>query len=36
MQLPKQGLSRDDVLARMRERKQQDADWRGARTFSLI
>jgi glutamate/tyrosine decarboxylase-like PLP-dependent enzyme len=36
MQLPKQGLSRDEVLAHMRERKQKDADWRGARTFSLI
>ena len=36
MQLPKEGLSRDEVLARMRERKAGDADWRGARTFSLI
>jgi glutamate/tyrosine decarboxylase-like PLP-dependent enzyme len=36
MQLPKQGLSRDEVLTHMRERKRKDADWRGARTFSLI
>ena len=36
MELPKQGLSREDVMARMRERKQKDADWRRARTFSLI
>jgi glutamate/tyrosine decarboxylase-like PLP-dependent enzyme len=36
VELPKEGLARDAVLARMRERKQADADWRGARTFSLV
>jgi sphinganine-1-phosphate aldolase len=36
MQLPKRGLPRDEVLARMRERKAADADWRGGRTWSLI
>ena len=36
MKLPAQGSSRDDVIARMREMKTQDADWRGARTWSLI
>ena len=36
MALPKQGLAREDVLGRMRERKQRDADWRGARTWSLV
>ena len=34
--LPKTGLPREAVLARMRERKARDADWKGARTFSLI
>jgi glutamate/tyrosine decarboxylase-like PLP-dependent enzyme len=36
MQLPKHGIPRDEVIARMRERKQGDADWRGGRTWSLI
>jgi sphinganine-1-phosphate aldolase len=36
MALPKTGLSREDVLARMRERKKQDADWHAGRTFSLV
>jgi sphinganine-1-phosphate aldolase len=36
MQLPKRGMPRDEVLARMRERKAADADWRGGRTWSLI
>jgi len=36
MQLPERGSSRDDVLARMRERKTTDADWEGGRTWSLI
>ncbi len=36
MELPKTGLSQDDVLARMRERKRGDADWQGGRTWSLI
>jgi glutamate/tyrosine decarboxylase-like PLP-dependent enzyme len=34
--LPKTGLPREAVLARMRERKARDADWRGARTWSLV
>jgi glutamate/tyrosine decarboxylase-like PLP-dependent enzyme len=34
--LPERGSSRDDVLARMRERKTADADWEGGRTWSLI
>jgi glutamate/tyrosine decarboxylase-like PLP-dependent enzyme len=36
MQLPKTGLSRNEVLARMKERKARDADWKGARTWSLV
>ena len=36
MKLPEQGASRADVIARMRERKTADADWRGGRTWSLI
>jgi glutamate/tyrosine decarboxylase-like PLP-dependent enzyme len=36
MQLPKEGLPREQVRAAMRERKAQDADWRNARTFSLV
>jgi len=36
MQLPERGSPREDVLARMRERKDADADWRGGRTWSLI
>jgi glutamate/tyrosine decarboxylase-like PLP-dependent enzyme len=36
MQLPERGLPRDEILARMRERKAADADWEGGRTWSLI
>jgi glutamate/tyrosine decarboxylase-like PLP-dependent enzyme len=36
MQLPETGMARADVVARMRERKREDADWEGGRTFSLI
>jgi glutamate/tyrosine decarboxylase-like PLP-dependent enzyme len=36
MELPERGSSRNDVLARMRERKAADADWEGGRTWSLV
>ena len=36
MQLPDRGTPKETLLARMRERKAQDADWRGGRTWSLI
>jgi sphinganine-1-phosphate aldolase len=36
VELPKTGLPREQVIARMRERKERDADWRGARTWSLV
>jgi glutamate/tyrosine decarboxylase-like PLP-dependent enzyme len=36
MKLPATGVPRDDVMARMRERKQGDADWRSGKTWSLI
>jgi sphinganine-1-phosphate aldolase len=36
MQLPKTGIPREELFARMRERKKEDADWRGGRTWSLI
>ncbi len=36
MQLPETGIPRKTLLAEMTERKQQDADWKGARTFSLV
>ncbi|MBW2245379.1 MAG: aspartate aminotransferase family protein [Deltaproteobacteria bacterium] len=36
MTLPKQGLDRETLFSQMRERKTQDADWHGARTFSLV
>jgi glutamate/tyrosine decarboxylase-like PLP-dependent enzyme len=36
MQLPKQGTPRDALFEDMRKRKEQDADWHGGRTFSLI
>jgi sphinganine-1-phosphate aldolase len=36
MELPKQGIPREELLAEMKRRKAGDADWRGARTFSLI
>lgn len=34
-QLPDHGTPREALFAAMRERKRKDADWRGARTFSL-
>src|SRR5262245_10634005 len=36
MTLPEKGIPREELLARMRERKRADADWRGGRTFSLV
>ena len=36
MQLPKQGIGRDALFEDIRKRKEQDADWHGGRTFSLI
>jgi glutamate/tyrosine decarboxylase-like PLP-dependent enzyme len=36
MELPRTGTPREAVLARMREMKQRDADWRGGRTWSLV
>ena len=36
MPLPAKGIPKDELLARMRERKRADADWRGGRTFSLV
>jgi glutamate/tyrosine decarboxylase-like PLP-dependent enzyme len=36
MPFPEKGIPRDELLARMRERKRSDADWRGGRTFSLV
>jgi sphinganine-1-phosphate aldolase len=36
MQLPTRGTPLDALLARMRERKAADADWRAGRTWSLI
>ncbi len=34
--LPEHGTPHAELLAGMQERKKADADWRGARTFSLI
>jgi sphinganine-1-phosphate aldolase len=34
--LPERGLSRDAVLAELHRRKAKDANWRDARTFSLV
>jgi glutamate/tyrosine decarboxylase-like PLP-dependent enzyme len=34
--LPERGIPRAALLAAMKERKARDADWRGARTFSLV
>lgn len=34
--LPENGTPHSELLARMRERKTADADWRGGRTWSLI
>jgi glutamate/tyrosine decarboxylase-like PLP-dependent enzyme len=36
MELPKTGLAREAVLSRMKDKKAADADWKGARTWSLI
>ena len=36
MELPKKGTPRDQVIARMLEKKAADADWRGGRTWSLV
>jgi len=36
MALPERGVPREALLAEMKSRKAQDADWRGARTFSLV
>ena len=36
MELPKQGMPRKEVAARILEKKAADADWRGGRTWSLI
>src|SRR3990172_3981275 len=36
MQLPACGTPLEALLARMRERKAADADWRAGRTFSLV
>jgi glutamate/tyrosine decarboxylase-like PLP-dependent enzyme len=36
MQLPKNGIPREQVFEQMRELKKQDADWEGGRTWSLI
>jgi glutamate/tyrosine decarboxylase-like PLP-dependent enzyme len=36
MQLPSSGMPLDALVARMRERKAHDADWRGGRTWSLV
>ncbi|NQY90648.1 MAG: aspartate aminotransferase family protein [Deltaproteobacteria bacterium] len=34
--LPPNGMSKQEVMDRMRALKQDDADWRGARTWSLV
>lgn len=36
MKLPKEGTPRDEIMARMRERKTADADWEAGRTWSLV
>ena len=36
MELPKQGIPKDELLAEMKARKAQDADWRAGKTWSLI
>ncbi|MFP6665102.1 MAG: aspartate aminotransferase family protein [Deltaproteobacteria bacterium] len=36
MQLPKKGQPAEEVLDRMREAKEKDADWRAGKTWSLI
>lgn len=34
--LPEKGIKKDDVLSLMREMRSTDADWRNARTWSLV
>ena len=34
--LPKKGMSREAVLDRLQTHRQEDVDWRGGRTFSLV
>jgi len=36
MRLPDKGTPQDAIIESMRERKKADADWRGARTWSLV
>jgi len=36
MDIPRQGIPKDRLLAEMRERKERDADWRGGKTWSLV
>lgn len=36
MDFPKTGSPREELFARIREMKSEDADWRGGRTWSLI
>ncbi len=36
MKLPSKGSSIEEVLGTMKERKAEDANWRGGKTFSLI
>ncbi len=36
MSLPERGIGREALLALMKERKAKDANWRAARTFSLV
>lgn len=36
MKLPSKGSSIDAVVGKMKERKAEDANWRGGKTFSLI
>lgn len=36
MELPRTGTPRAELIEQMRKGKEQDADWRGARTFSLV
>ena len=36
MPFPRQGTPPAELFAKMRERKREDADWEGGRTFSLV
>lgn len=36
VKLPEHGVSREEVLARLRELKERDAKWRDGRVFSLV